>query len=164
MPEGAEQERLAAWIERLARRFGTEPFLPHVTLVAGLEGPASAVLANARRAAATLRPFQVSASGVAGRPGYFRCFFARIVEDAALRAAHDLASRAFGREPDPSFLPHLSLVYGELEPERKQALVRELGTNANVRFEARRLHLWRTEGPVADWREEAAFALGDGSS
>lgn len=160
MPEGTDGARLAAWIERLAARFATEPFEPHVTLVGGLDGPPSAILASARRAAATLRPFVVSASGVAGRHEYFRCLFVCVLEHAALRAAHDLASRAFEREPDPSFLPHLSLVYGELPLEQKQALAHELGTDVNVSFEARRLHLWLTEGPVRDWRERAVIALG----
>ena len=83
----------------------------------------------------------------------------RAQDDGALRAAHATAARAFGREPDPGFLPHVSLVYGTLAPDEKRAIAREVGDDLRLRFEVRRLHLWRTEGPVAEWRELGVFDL-----
>ena len=163
MPEGDTQARLVALVAlvaRLAARLATEPFAPHVTLLPGLLGRETEVVARAGRLARALAPFAVKLAGIEGRDEPFRCLFVRAEASAALRAAHARAARAFRRDPDPDFLPHLSLVYGTMAPERKTPLARELDAEAPGEFEARRLHVWRTEGNVAEWRELFVFPFG----
>jgi hypothetical protein len=162
MPDGVVGARLAALIAGTAARLGTEPFAPHLTLLPGIDGPEDEVLQTARRVASGLRPLRVSLRSVEGRDEHFRCVIALAVADAPLRAAHVAAARAFGREPDPAFLPHLSLVYGTLAPEVKRALAKKLTVAATVSFEVARLHAWRTHGPVGEWRELGSFPFGDG--
>jgi 2'-5' RNA ligase len=157
MPEGAEAERLAGWIRRLAERYRTEPFPPHVTLLSALDGPAQDVCARAEYAAAGLSPFTVHVDGVDGSDEHFRCLFVQAVEAAPLRAAHGAVAGALGREPDLGFFPHLSLVYGALRPDQKQGLAHEIGAELDVRFEVRRLHVWSTDGPVGAWHEAGVF-------
>jgi len=161
-PEGAARFRLASLVEGLAARLGTEPFAPHVTLLPGLPGPEEGVLGPASALACRLPPLRVRLQGVEGRDEHFRCLVARAVADEPLRAAHEAAARAFGREPDPAFLPHLSLVYGTLAPQAKGPLATELEPALPGSFEASRLCVWRTEGPAREWRELGAFPLGGG--
>jgi hypothetical protein len=160
VPGGDTRLRLASLIGSLAARLGAEPFVPHVTLLPGFPGPEGAVLGPASAVASRLPPLHVRLRGVEGGEEPFRCLIARAVADEPLRSAHAAASRAFGREPDPAFLPHLSLVYGSLTGETKRALAMELASAVAVSFEATLLHVWRTEGPVADWREIGAFPFG----
>jgi 2'-5' RNA ligase len=163
VPPGAARERLGALIERLAARLGTRRFPPHLTLLPGIEGRAEdAVLATARSLAARLQPLTIRLESVEGREEHFRCVIALAVADEPLRAVHEAAARAFGRSPDPGFLPHVSLVYGSLDPDTKRALIQEAPGAVARSFEATRLHVWRTEGPVGDWREIGAFELGPG--
>ncbi len=162
MPEGTAGKRLARWIDRLASRLGGERFAPHLTLLSGLRGGESELHAAAARVAAQIAPFTVRFDGIEGRPQHFRCLFLRAVAGKELRSAHARAARALGQAPDHAFLPHLSLVYGRLPPARRAALAREIGDGAPVEFLASRLHLWRTEGSVAEWRERAVFELGGG--
>jgi hypothetical protein len=157
MPEGAVGARLAALIAGTAARLGTEPFAPHLTLLPGIDGPEDEVLETTRRVASGLRPLRVSLPSVEGRDEHFRCVIALAVADAPLRAAHAAAARAFDRPADPAFLPHLSLVYGTLAPDVKKALVAELTLATAVTFEVARLHAWRTDGSVGDWRELGSF-------
>ena len=160
MPEGKTGERLGAWIDRLAERLRTERFAPHVTLLSGISGDEADLVEATRRAAAALAPVPVHLGTIEGRDEHFRCLFVRAVEPGALATAHEKAAAAFGRAPDPAFLPHLSLVYGTLPAERKRDLAREAGSVLGVRFEARSLRLWSTGGAVATWREIAAIDLG----
>jgi hypothetical protein len=160
MPGGAVRERLAALLLRLAARLGTPPFAPHVTLLAGLGEPEDRVLATVRSLAPWTRPFEVRLVAVEGRDEPFRCLFARAEASAPLLAAHAAAARAFSREPDPRYLPHLSLVYGTLPAGAKSDLAAEVAVEAAESFEAARVHVWRTEGPVGDWREIGAYRLG----
>ena len=163
MPSGEVGRRLRALVEELAERLGTRAFAAHLTLLAGIEGQADeAVLAGARSLAALLQPLTIRLETVEGREEHFRCLIARAAADGPLRAAHEAAARAFARQPDPAFVPHVSLVYGWLAPDTKRALVRDVAASAALAFEARRLHVWRTEGPVGDWRELGAFELGAG--
>jgi 2'-5' RNA ligase len=160
MPEGEARDRLAALVARLAARLGTPPFPPHVTLLPGIEGLSEDdALVAGRALGATLRPFRVRLLGLEGRDEPFRCLFARAAADEPLLSAHSAAARAFGREPDPAFLPHLSLVYGTLPLEAKRSLAAEVAFEASVSFEAASLHAWRTEGPVEDWREIGVLGL-----
>jgi 2'-5' RNA ligase len=131
-----------------------------VTLLPALDAPTQELLARAEQAAAGLSPFTVHLDGVEGSDDYFRCVFVWAVEAAPLRAAHGTVARALGREPEPGFLPHLSLVYGALRPDRKQGLAREIGAEVDVRFEVRRLHLWSTDGPLGAWYEAGVFPFG----
>jgi 2'-5' RNA ligase len=159
MPEGPIHATLAGRIEGLAVRLGTARFSPHVTLLPGVVGPEANVLDAARALAAELGPFTLESSGVDGTETHFRCLFYRVRAAEALRAAQGRAARRFGREPDPSFDPHLSLVYGTLDARVKAELSRELVQQMPPPFEARRLHVWRTEGAVGEWRALGSFAL-----
>lgn len=160
MPEGQACDQLSALVDGLAERLGTTPFPPHVTLLPGIDGPADGeVLAASRALAGGLQPLAVRLVEVEGRAEHFRCLFARAAADAPLVSAHAAAARAFGRAPDPAFLPHLSLVYGALEPDAKRLLAAALRGAVELAFEARRLHVWRTEGPPGDWHELGSFGF-----
>jgi hypothetical protein len=162
MPEDDARDQLAGLITRLSERFSTPPFPPHVTLLPGIRGREDDLLAASAALATDLRPFPVRLGGVEGRDEPFRCLFVAAMPDEPLVAAHAAASRNFGREPDPAFLPHLSLVYGTLPPETKWPLAMELESAVPRSIEATRLHVWRTEGPVGDWREVGTFPLEGG--
>jgi 2'-5' RNA ligase len=151
-PEGSARDRLARLSGRLAARLGTVPFPPHVTLLAGLVRPEGEVLALAAVLASSLRRFSVRLEVVGGSDAYFRCLYLRAERTGALLAAHAAAARAFGRDPDPGFDPHLSLVYGELGSEARTRLAAEIDPVGEVTFDADRLHVWSTRGPVREWR------------
>jgi 2'-5' RNA ligase len=159
MPEGPVHETLVGRIEHLAERLATARFEPHVTLLPGVSGPEADVVDGARALAAELAPLALEPSEVGGADAHFRCLFFRIRATEALRAAHTRAARRFGREPDPSFDPHLSLVYGTLDTRVKAELSRELAEGIPASFEVRRLHVWRTEGVVREWRKLDSIAF-----
>ena len=160
MPEGNSHERLSQTIDRLAARLGTVRFAPHVTLLPGLSRPQASVVEGARTLAAGLGPFSVGFSAVGGVDQHFRCLFLRVRAGRAVGEAHSRAAQQFGRDADPSFDPHLSLVYGTLDSAERTRLARQLSGEMAASFEARRLHVWQTDGAVGDWQEIAVFDLG----
>jgi 2'-5' RNA ligase len=159
MPEGETSEALAGRIEALADRLGTAAFAPHVTLLPGVLGAESNVIETARALARELGPLTLEPSHVDGTDTHFRCLFFRVRTSEALLAAHTRAARRFGRDPDPAFDPHLSLVYGSLDKSLKAELSRELARHVPPPFEVRRLRVWRTEGAAGEWRPLASLEL-----
>ena len=163
VPEGRDAERLSALIDELAARHGTPRFAPHLTLLPLLGGAEDDVLKRAARLARELPPLEVRLVGPETRDEYFRRLLVRAEATPALREAHARAAARFGREADPTFLPHVSLLYGRLAAEEAERLRAALVSRVEGRFEAAHLHAWLTKGSVSDWRPLARLALGAAS-
>jgi 2'-5' RNA ligase len=159
MPEGASYERLTKLVSGLAVRLGTAAFVPHITLLAGLPGEEADLVPRAQTLAAQLPRLRVPLREVEGRDEYFRCLYVTADPATSLRAAHARAAEAFGRRPDPDFLPHLSLVYGHLPAGEKARIGASVRPDLPAAFEAAFLHVWRTEGAVGEWASRARFEL-----
>ena len=148
VPEGDVRRRLAALIAELARRFGGPVFDPHVTLLAGLPGPAESVIARAEEVMRVSNPFPVRFVGPELGNSYFRSLYLRVEPRPELLALHAAARDAFGRTEEPPFFPHLSLMYGAPPPP---AVMEEVRLAVPDGFEARTVDLYSTEGEVDRW-------------
>lgn len=160
VPEGEAGARLRALIDRLALRHGTPAFEPHLTLLGGLEGPEAETRPPAGEVAARLRPFLVRLGALRHRDEYYRSLFAEAQKSPELLSARRAAEEAFGRAPDPHFLPHVSLLYGDVPASAKEALIAEIGPELRVTFRAEALFVVATDGEPADWRPVARQPLG----
>src|SRR5690606_30965655 len=127
MPPAAVYDRFARLIDALSRRFGTPRFAPHITLASTGAELAGDAPARAAALAAELAPVPVRLLDVAHTDDYFRSLFVRAQRTPALLAAHRLAAARLGTEPAEDFMPHLSLLYGELPRDTKERLIEEIG-------------------------------------
>ena len=98
--------------------------------------------------------------GPLGSDQAFRCVHLPVGETLKLLATHALARAAWRVADEARYEPHLSLVYGTLGPEQRDALVAELAPLVPPRVEFAALEVVRTEGVVADWRTLAVFPFG----
>jgi 2'-5' RNA ligase len=160
LPAGELRDRLSAWIEELARRYRTPVFPPHLTLLPGIAGQEEDALARAGRLASSLEPLAIRLLEVGTSDSFFRCVFLRAELSEALQKAHLLAREAFPDVPAAPFLPHLSLLYGQLGPKEKRAVRGQLPEARELAFSASSLHVFRTKGPPRDWRGRGEFPLG----
>lgn len=158
-PSGEQARRLAETIERLGRIHGGPRFDPHLTLLGGLSGAEDLMLAATERIAAVLQPIVMRFHGIEFGDEPYRCLYLRVAEDDDLMAAHREAMRRFGRTVDPSFMPHLSLFYGTLSPERRTAIAATLEERRYAACRAARLRLVATGGEPPSWRYVREHAL-----
>jgi 2'-5' RNA ligase len=152
VPPAPVRARLAATVKALAARFGTPRFTPHVTLLPGIRAGDQEVRARLRELRRGIPALVIRLEDVLVSDAYFRRLFVRAECTAALRQAHARAAAAFGREPDPDFLPHLSLLYGRVPASSLREWQDRLEHEVRVVFEAEGPRAWRTEGPVTEWR------------
>lgn len=164
-PPPALASTSAGFIGRYAGASGGRcpTFDPHVTLAGGFVGTeaqarekSAAIVASL---AAAFGPLRCDAMEVSAGTRFHQCVYLRVVPTEQLANAHALAARAFGLEPGNGggapYMPHLSLVYGDLteterEHARKDAAAALLGdgdTNAShaASFAAAEVSLWRTD-------------------
>ena len=150
LPEDAVSVRLAALIDDLARGYGGPRFLPHVTLVAGIELPVAEIRARARILARGIPPPAVTLGRAACRAERYKALFVE-VEGSDLRGTHVRAGAAMGVAHDPDYLPHLSLVYGDFAAVVKEAMLDRVGRRWGERCTLDRLVVVSLEGPPESW-------------
>ena len=153
-PTGEPYALFAGIIRDLARQFGVQPFEPHVTLLATLEGTEAEHVQRARELSTRLRPVRDDAdrTGVAGRtlPIAVHARRADAGGDERPRGGAD-AVRPLGRgvhaAPEPC-------VYGMLPEDVKRSVAATLPAGGRTSFTVRSLILLRSEGlEPEDWHE-----------
>ena len=159
LPSASVQDRFATLIDTLSRRHGTPRFAPHITLTGSLDSPADEISLRTSDLAARLRPVPVQLTEVGWSDEYFRCLFIRAAASPELLAAHRTACAHLGRSPDTDFMPHLSLIYGNLSQDQKDRIVDEIGRRFDIGFDADRVGLCLAAGSPEQWRLIRTFAL-----
>lgn len=159
MPGGQVYRRLRAVILKLSREYSTPAFKPHVTLLGRIVGPRREVLAKSAQLARSMRPLWVQLGALDALDEYYRCLFVRAAKTGPLKKAYRAAQRIFSLEQRPAYMPHLSLMYGDLPSRLKAQMIRRLGRRFNLEFEVRSLHLYLTAGQSRAWRQVKAFDL-----
>lgn len=158
MPPLAVRERLRALIEDLSRRAGTPPFEPHLTLC-GVDNTAEGTaIARVQPLATRLAPLPIRLTEIGTTAEYYRCLFARAEPTPVLAAAYHEACHALSQAPG-DFMPHVSLVYGDLSATDKERLIAVVGRRVEASFTISRLALYDTVGSPPEWRCVADFPL-----
>jgi 2'-5' RNA ligase len=144
---GPERDRLAAVITDLAAGYGGPVFAPHVTLAGVIPAVPEVVAGVLAEVTAEVAPFEVRLTGVEREPVFYRALYLRAEPSARLTALREGARRALRLEPAPD--PHLSLLYADLDEERKPAIAAglELALPMTIRIDA--AEVW------GDFREDA---------
>jgi len=150
MPKGQIADDLQALIIELSRRYSTPKFQPHVTLIGELALPPAETIDKIKDLAALLKPFTIRMKEVTYLNEYFRCLFIKAARTEALIHAHSTANKVF-KQDGSEYMPHLSLVYGDLETDTKQEIIREIDKGINIEFLAKEIYLYNTAGNPEEW-------------
>ncbi len=146
-------------IHRLSREYGTQTFPPHLTLLGSQRGEEAAMVEQTSQLARILTPVPIHLFDVGGRDEFFRCVIINAERSPELMEANRKAKKLFHARPDEEYLPHLSLVYGDLEPSQKAALIQQIESPSDDRFEVHTLRLIATGGGPEGWRLVRDFSL-----
>lgn len=151
MPRGHVADELQTLIADLSRKHMTPTFEPHVTLIGSLNLPKAEAVSKTKELATQVKPFIVTLSEVAYLDQYFRCVFIKAERTTGLMTAHLTARDLFVYQQDDDYMPHLSLVYGDLQRTTKRAIVQHIGVETTIEFLVEELYLYCTDGPPKDW-------------
>jgi 2'-5' RNA ligase len=155
---GPERDRLARVIADLAAGYGGPVFAPHVTLARTVPAVPDVVAGVLAEVTAGVAPFDLRLTGVGYEPVFFRALYLRAGPSPRLAALRAAAERALGLEPAPD--PHLSLLYADLDEDRKPAVAAslELALPMTIRVDA--AEVWGDSREDAGrWRRLARVPL-----
>jgi 2'-5' RNA ligase len=160
MPEGATRRRLTDILQDIRTRYDGPAFLPHVTLVGGLQIERDFLIECTRRIAAAHQPFTIKLGQAEMTSHRFRDLFIHAGPVDLLSRAHAIACNVLGGIPHTHFMPHLSLLYGSHSRGLKERIICEIGSGLPAQFKVGNLYLYETDGQVRRWREVAKSPLG----
>jgi 2'-5' RNA ligase len=158
MPTGAVERKFSQLIAQLAEHYSAPVFPPHITLIGRIEAPAGKIISKAQELASLIQPFTIKLMTVDSTDFYYRALFVRVDPSARVLAAYEQA-RQFFPSNEASYMPHLSLLYGDFSAETKEAIIQKIGDRCTDEFEVNALHLYLTEGEVPSWHPVRTFPL-----
>lgn len=157
---GAAYRRLDDIIADRARAYPDAPdFDPHVTLLGGVDVDREAVTERARELAHGCGPLDLDFGDASCSTTTHQCVFVLITPSAELLELRRAASAAFGRD-ERMYVPHVSLVYGDLDVDervREVASIDAASLPDSVRIDT--LAVVDTGGSVPEWETVATYSL-----
>lgn len=151
MPKGEVYEVLQKTINALAERYSAPVFNPHITLVAELESSEEEIIKKAKLISDNITPFQVKFEKIDFQDYYFRCLYLKVKLSDEIVNLHEKAKHVFQVENMTTFMPHISLLYGDYSTSTKQKIIQELEGKFNFDFTARSIDIFHTVGEADEW-------------
>ena len=160
-PAGEASVRLADTIEKLSEEYGGPLFAPHLTLLAAIpETNEEELVHMSHTLALNLQPFTLTLEGFGAEDAYFRTLYMTVRNRDEVVRYHAIAREVFGGVDASEYLPHVSLLYGLYDTERKQESIASLQALSPLSFEVGSLTLWHTPGAAHTWRRIGEFPVG----
>uniref|UniRef100_A0A2P2QSJ8 Cyclic phosphodiesterase n=1 Tax=Rhizophora mucronata TaxID=61149 RepID=A0A2P2QSJ8_RHIMU len=150
----------------LRLEFGGPQFEPHVTVVGALSLTEQDALDRFGSACDGLQPYDASVHRVASGTFFYQCVFLLLHPTAQVVETSKHCSGHFGYKSFTPYMPHLSLLYGDLTDDKKkkaQEKANILDESINsLSFQISRLQLWKTDtndNTLKSWEKVAEFIL-----
>ncbi|CAL4902239.1 unnamed protein product [Urochloa decumbens] len=149
LPPAPARDRLRRIMEGLRAAHGGPAFEPHATVVGDFRGRRSAAVEVLRAAAAGVQPYTARVTGVGRGTFFYQCVYLILEPTPEVLAASDHCCGHFGYQRKTPYMPHVSLLYGDLTDEEKEEArkkVEELDRDiCRLEFEISELALYRTD-------------------
>ncbi|XP_057418526.1 cyclic phosphodiesterase-like [Lotus japonicus] len=149
IPPDHVRPRIAKLMTDLRSEFGGPHFEPHITVVGAITLTADDALNKLRSACEELKAFQVTVDRVAAGTFFYQCVYLLLHPSPPVVETSAHCSNHFGYKSSTPYMPHLSLLYGDLTDEEKQkaqerAKVLDYSLSG-LSFEITRLALYKTD-------------------
>jgi 2'-5' RNA ligase len=162
IPSGVVYDKLANVISQLSKKYSTPNFEPHVTLIGNLALFKKSILLRMPQLVDFINtPLNISLTTASYSADFFQSLFVKVEETEELMEASLRARILFNREQDPKYKPHLSLMYGNIAPEIKRAIISEIRGDLKMKFKVNSINLVLSSSsiPPENWHILRRFNL-----
>ncbi|XP_058188591.1 cyclic phosphodiesterase-like [Rhododendron vialii] len=159
-------ERLKKLMAGLRLEFDGPEFEPHVTVVGAISLTEDDAFDKFRAACQGVRAYTATVERVATGTFFYQCIFLLLHPTPQVLEASSHCTRHFGYKSSTPYMPHLSILYGDLSNEEKKKAQEK--TNIldesinNLSFQISSLALYETDTEdmtLKSWKKIAEFNL-----
>lgn len=152
-PEGNIGYRLQERIEKLGKKYDTPLFEPHVTLLGDLRHGETELIQLTDTLAGSLHPLELLLTKADCGNSFYQSIFVHVEKSKELQSARKIACRLFDKNDSEDYMPHLSLLYGDMSRNEKELILNVMEREFQIRFTANYVRLVKTEGRPKDWEK-----------
>lgn len=154
-PTGDVAYNLQERIKKLSQKFNTPVFSPHITLLGGLTASETELVPLVNTLTSSVKPFEVKLSKAGYLNTFYQALFIHVEQSSELKKLHTKACRIIDcpDEYKNHYMPHLSLLYGELSQKEKEKILNNIGREFYISFTAKKLVLIQTDAKPKNWKK-----------
>ena len=156
-PAQIQIDELIKVISDLSRQDRTKPFPPHITLLSSIPADVETIKQICTQIVDQTQEFDLRLQRIEYSETYYRNFYVLAEASSALLNMYALAKELLNFEPNETYMPHLSLLYGNLNIETKKTLQRKIENIIPNKLTCTRLDLYDSNGTVSDWHLIASY-------
>lgn len=150
-PENELYQEIESIIRKYSTAHKTPFFPPHLTIHGVVDSTDTKVIETTQGAVKNIQPFELELGDVEFSNTYFQSIFVRVKTSAKLLSAHMAISQGFGITEPKTYMPHISLVYGDFPMSKREKIAAEI-TLRNRKFTASKITIVRADtADPADW-------------
>lgn len=149
-PVGEVAERLQEQIIELSVEHQTPEFPPHVTLIGSLKPPESKLIKHVETLASSVEPFELVLTETDYLDRFYQSLFIQVEESQKLKEVRNAACNIFNVS-NGDYMPHLSLLYGDVSQEEKELTIDTVGREFHLDLPVKELVLMQTNGEPDQW-------------
>lgn len=124
-------------IDYLSDKHGAPKFKPHITIICEIHKSEAEMMEKCDQLAKQIKPFKVKLKGLDFSGSYYRCVFLLAEKSEGIVGINQKVRDVFGLDPDPDYMPHISLMYGDYGDDEKEHFIDEIkkmGTDLDIEF------------------------------
>lgn len=139
-------------INELSQLHGTPAFSPHVTLVGGVTTSEKEAVSATKELASSLKPFELELTKADYLDRFYQSLFVHVAETDQLLNLRKKALHFFNISDAGEYMPHMSLLYGDLSQSRKGKILDRIGRDFHIPFTVKKMTLVKTDGKPDEWK------------
>ncbi|GAB2299035.1 hypothetical protein Dimus_033109 [Dionaea muscipula] len=149
LPSDDVRDRVKTLMDGLRSEFGGPEFEPHITVVGAIYLSDEDAVQKFRSACDGLKAYTATVESVSTGTFFYQCVFLLLHPSPEVVEASSHCSSHFGYKNSSSYMPHMSLIYGDITDEekkkaREKAVILDESINS-LSFPVTRLALYKTD-------------------
>ena len=150
-PSQEQIDELTKIISILAHCHHRTVFPPHITLLSSLKADINTITKACEQIIETHPAFNLKLENITYLDEYFRNLYILVKPEATLISLYNGLQKQLEGNIREKFLPHVSLLYGNLDAKKQHILSKELANSYPNNFSCQRLDLYNTTGKESEW-------------
>lgn len=159
IPDHATHTAFQTVITSLAKVSGSVNFPPHITLLGQLDQPVEWLRVRLEHICNNFSRFELEMKHLGMFDRYFRSIILHVRENHELERIYSEALRVFEYRGSERFVPHLSLMYSNLDNSEKSKFLDAVMSEWPITLTVGEVVLIETSGRSDQWQERARYTL-----